>query len=132
MDNRKAFYRNWIDAWNGEERDLATIFHDDVTVYQLPETRRGLDAVTAMIGQGRAPFSQVKFDIVIDPIVEGDMLAARWEMNAVYTGAIPNVSAAPGTSVTFGGMDIWRFENGKVREYWVSSDGLWLMEQLNP
>jgi predicted ester cyclase len=30
----------------------------------------------------------------------------------------------------FSGMDIMRIENGRVAEYWVSSDGLYLMAQL--
>lgn len=34
--------------------------------------------------------------------------------------------------ITFRGIDIWRIEDGKIVEYWVSSDGLHLMAQLNP
>jgi hypothetical protein len=39
-------------------------------------------------------------------------------------------AAAPGAKVTFGGIDIWRVEDERITEYWMSSDGLHLMGQL--
>ena len=48
----------------------------------------------------------------------------------VYAGGIPGASAPAGTPVSFGGSDILRVADGCFAEYWVSSDGLALMEQL--
>jgi predicted ester cyclase len=42
-----------------------------------------------------------------------------------YEGAAPT-----GQQVTFGGMSILRFENGRVREWWALDDNLTLMQQL--
>ncbi len=35
-----------------------------------------------------------------------------------------------GTAISFGGIDVWQLDDGKVVEYWVASDGLRLMAQL--
>jgi predicted ester cyclase len=79
---------------------------------------------------GRAPFSELTFAIEVGPIVEGDMLAARWIGRALYAGGIPGATAPEGTEVAFGGIDIMRVADGRLAEYWVSSDGIALMTQL--
>jgi hypothetical protein len=43
---------------------------------------------------------------------------------------ISGATAAVGTPVSFGGIDLLRVEGGRFAEYWVSSDGLALMAQL--
>jgi hypothetical protein len=37
-----------------------------------------------------------------------------------------------GTEISFSGIDIWRVEDGQIIEYWISSDGLHMVAQLNP
>jgi predicted ester cyclase len=127
-----GLYSLWIRAWNGEDIDLEEIFDRDVIVRQMPKEHHGIEAVQEMIEQGRAPFDPVLFRVDVEPIFDDHMLAARWTCGGTYIGGLPNVTARPGKQVVFGGIDIWRFSDGKVTDYWVSSDGLWLMEQLNP
>jgi predicted ester cyclase len=98
----------------------------------MPKERHGIEAVHEMIERGRAPFDPITFMVDVEPIFDDHMLAARWKCTGVYQGGLPGASAEPGTQVVFGGIDMWRFSNGKVSDYWVSSDVLWLMEQLNP
>jgi predicted ester cyclase len=43
---------------------------------------------------------------------------------------MPGATAPEGTEVTFGGIDIMRVADGRLAEYWVSSDGISLMQQL--
>ena len=73
---------------------------------------------------GRSPIEALTFALEVGPIVEGDMLAARWSGRGTYAGGIPGTSAPAGTEVWFGGIDIMRIEDGRLAEYWVSSDGL--------
>lgn len=132
MDSNKALlYYEWIEAWNGKDVDLESIFHPHVIVRQMPHEKAGIDAVREMIEQGRAPFNPVIFTVEVDPIFDDHMLAARWTCHGTYRGGLPGVTAEVGKQIVFGGMDIWRFSDGLVSDYWVSSDGLWLMEQLN-
>jgi predicted ester cyclase len=63
-------------------------------------------------------------------VVEGDLVAAGWAGRGRYTGGIPGATAAAGTPVAFGGIDLLRARDGRFAEYWVSSDGLQLMAQL--
>lgn len=124
-------YYQWIDAWNGEDIDLENIFHPHVILHQMPHEHAGIEAVQNMIAQGRAPFDPVMFTVEVDPIFDDHMLAARWKCHGTYKGGMPDVSAEPGKQIVFGGIDIWRFSDNLVSDYWVSSDGLWLMKQLN-
>ena len=116
--------------WNGRPELADELVAEGCPIHQPPNTLHGPEGVRRMIEMGRAPFAQLTFRIEVGPIVEGNRLAARWESEGVYSGGIPGATVAPGTRVSFGGVDIWRIENGKIAEYWVSSDGLHLMAQL--
>lgn len=70
-------YYRWISAWNGDDIDLADIFHRDVIVHQMPMEQHGIEAVQEMIKQGRAPFDPVSFVVDVEPILDDHMLAAR-------------------------------------------------------
>jgi predicted ester cyclase len=94
------------------------------------EDVRGPQAAVELVRMGRAPFSELTIALEVGPIVEGDMVAARWSARVVYASGLPGATAAPGTVVTFGGIDILRVQDGRFAEYWVSSDGLALMGQL--
>jgi predicted ester cyclase len=80
--------------------------------------------------EGHAPFDGLTFEIEVGPVVEGDLVAARWAGKGRYKGGMPGATAAAGTPVAFGGIDLLRARDGRFAEYWVSSDGLQLMAQL--
>ena len=65
----------------------------------------------------------------VGPVVEGDLVAARWAGRGRYRGGMPGATAAAGTPVAFGGIDLLRARADRFAEYWVSSDGLALMGQ---
>ena len=58
------------------------------------------------------------------------MIAERWLASGTYQGGFPGAKAVPGTSLKFAGADFLRVENGKIVEYWLSSDQLDLIKQL--
>lgn len=124
-------YYQWIGIWNSGGEGLEEIFHRDVIVRQAPNEKHGIEAVREMVEHGRAPFDPVFFTVDVEPVYDDHMLAARWKFHGTYQGGLPGVSAEPGKEIVFGGMDMWRFSDGLVSDYWVSSDGMWLMEQLN-
>lgn len=128
----REMYDRWIRMWNGETELADELVSPDCLIHQPPNDFRGPDGVRRMIQMGRAPFTEIVFRIEVEPIIERDRLAARWTSTGRYAGGIPGSSAEVGTEVIFGGIDIWRVVDGKIAEYWVSSDGLWLMAQLDP
>jgi predicted ester cyclase len=136
-DDPRRLYERWLlELWHGDEYVADEILADDFVIHQArsqpgeSETVRGPRAGIEMVQMGRAPFSDLIFEIEVGPIVEGDMLAARWVGRGRYAGGMPGASAPDGTEVTFGGIDIMRVANGRLAEYWVSSDGISLMQQL--
>ena len=133
----KRLYERWLALWNGDLAGVGAVVAPDFTLHQVglggpldPEEFRGPDGLVRLIGMGRAPFAELTFRVEVGPIVEGDMLAARWTGAGIYRGGLPGATAPAGTPVTFGGNDLLRIVAGKVAEYWVSSDGLYLMAQL--
>jgi len=125
-------YARWLRMWNGELDLVSELVAPECVIHQPPNDFRGADGILRMIEMGRAPFSEMVFRLEVEPIIEGDRLAARWTSTGQYAGGMPGASVEPGTQVTFGGIDIWRVQDGRLVEYWVSSDGLHLMAQLSP
>jgi predicted ester cyclase len=135
-DHRRLYERWLLELWNGDESVAEEILAEDFVVHQEraqpgeSEAVRGPQAGLEMVRMGRSPFSELTCAVEVGPIVDGDMLAARWTAVGIYAGGIPGATAPEGTEVTFGGIDIMRVHDGRLAEYWVSSDGLALMAQL--
>jgi predicted ester cyclase len=133
----RQLYRRWmLELWNGDLTVAEEIVTGDFVVHQAraddatSEEVRGPGAVTRMVEEGHAPFDDLTFEIEVGPVVDGDLVAARWAGRGRYKGGIPGATAAAGTPVAFGGIDLLRARDGRFAEYWVSSDGLQLMAQL--
>lgn len=129
-DDLKRMYDRWMEMWNGRSELADELVAPSCPIHQPPNDLRGPEGVRQMVEMGRAPFREITFRVEVGPIVEGNRLAARWTSEGIYEGGIPGATAAPGTRISFGGIDIWHVEDGKIVEYWVSSDGLHLMAQL--
>jgi len=123
-------YDRWMEMWNGRSELADELVAPGCPIHQPPNDMRGPEGVRQMVEMGRAPFEEITFRIEGEPIIEDNRLAARWTSEGIYRGGIPGATVAPGTRITFGGIDIWRVEDGKIAEYWVSSEGLHLMAQL--
>jgi predicted ester cyclase len=130
-------YRRWmLELWNGDLAVAEELVTDAFVVHQArvdgagSEEVRGPEAVLRMVREGHAPFDGLAFEIEVGPVVEGDMVAARWVGRGRYRGGMPGAPAPAGTPVAFGGIDLLRARDGRFAEYWVSSDGLQLMAQL--
>jgi predicted ester cyclase len=133
----RRLYRRWmLELWNGDLAAAPELVTDDFVVHQAradgasSEVLRGPEAVVQMVREGHAPFEGLTFEIEVGPIVDGDMVAARWAGRGRYRGGLPGATAPAGTEVAFGGIDLLRARDGRFAEYWVSSDGLQLMAQL--
>ena len=133
----RRLYRRWIlELWNGDLAVATELVTDDFVIHQAradgagSDERRGPEAVVQLIGDGHAPFDGLTFEIEVGPVVEGDLVAARWAGRGRYRGGMPGATAAAGTPVAFGGIDLLRARGDRFAVYWVSSDGLALMGQL--
>jgi predicted ester cyclase len=95
----------------------------------LPDFK-GLEATKQFVIGFRKAFSDIQFTID-DLIVEGDMGAMRWSIQATHAGPSPALAIpATGKRVTLKGLAMWRMVNGKGVEMWNYPDMLGLMQQL--
>ncbi len=70
-------------------------------------------------------------DVVVDQVIaDGDKVAVRWTARGTNTGNGNGITAT-GKSVETSGIALFRFEDGKVAEEWVSADTLGLLRQLD-
>jgi predicted SnoaL-like aldol condensation-catalyzing enzyme len=60
---------------------------------------------------------------------EGDLVIWHWTFRAFHQGEILGIPPT-GKPLEFGGVNIFRFEQGKVVEDWVYRDTLGMMRQL--
>ncbi|SCF17084.1 SnoaL-like polyketide cyclase [Micromonospora viridifaciens] len=140
-DDVKARYRRYLEqAWtaDGERLDAlaAELVTPDFVIHQArsdgasAEQVRGPAALTKLIRESCSLFRDVSTVIEVGPIVDGDLVAARWRFHGRYVGGMPGATAEPGTEVRFAGTDILRSSGDRFAEYWVVSEGLSLMAQL--
>lgn len=64
-----------------------------------------------------------------DLIAERDRVVGRWTMTATHGGELMGIPAT-GRPVTMGGIDIARFEGGKIAEIWHIEDVMGMMQQI--
>ena len=76
----------------------------------------------------RRAFPDLRFDVDMI-IAEGDLVAARWTAEGTNSGSWGG-QPATGRRARFSGVNIFRFQDGKVAEIWNHRDDLGLMEQL--
>jgi len=133
--NMKLVWDRWIELWNGNLEQATEIIHPGFVVHRIPpprisDTAGGREALLEWIKQTRALLGDLHLVVEVGPIVDGEMVAGRWIAEGTYLGGIPGSTAPTGTRVRFHGNDIWRAEDGLIREYWLSDDLLDLMQQL--
>jgi predicted ester cyclase len=125
----------WIGLWNGDLGAAEEIIHPDFAVHRVPTPHVGDDVggrelLVAWVEQTRAILSDLRFTVEVGPVVDGQMVAGRWVAEGDYQGGIPGSTVPLGTRVSFHGNDIWRVEDGRIQEYWLSDDLFDLAQQL--
>ncbi|WP_255437698.1 ester cyclase [Thalassobacillus sp. CUG 92003] len=129
-------YNMWVKAWNEDISVLEEITSSDCVVHQArmdgksSNERKGPAALNGIIAEGCKFFDHVNMAIEVGPIVDGPYVSARWIFTGFYIGGIEGAQADIGEKMSFNGMDIFFVKDGKIMDYWVSSDGIYLMEQL--
>jgi predicted SnoaL-like aldol condensation-catalyzing enzyme len=105
-------YRRWLlGLWSGELGLAREIVAEDFSGHWPEREVDGRDALVELIRETRDQFSELRFELEVGPIAEGDLVAARW------TG---QGRSAAGTA-RFLGNDVLRVRDGRFVEYWVAS-----------
>ncbi|KUI39120.1 ester cyclase [Mycobacterium sp. GA-2829] len=111
MTTYQQLYEQWINRlWSGEPV-AAELVSDDFLGHWPDREVHGPGELQAIIDQTHAMLSDLTFQITVGPIVDGDLLAGRWE------GRGTSVEG----EVRFTGNDILRVADGKFTEYWTGT-----------
>ncbi|WP_211240457.1 nuclear transport factor 2 family protein [Haloglycomyces albus] len=115
----KDLYRSWIEhLWNGpSDADAlraaaARIVTADFVGHWPGRDVRGSERLAELIAEAKTMFSGLAFQIEVQPLVDADMVSARWN------GAGTTVD---GSVTRFFGNDILRVRDGRFCEYWVAT-----------
>ena len=132
-ENKDVVRRMVDECVNTHHADLLDRFvAADVRVHPgtpgtAPDTE-GLDGVRKSFHRFRTTFPDLHVTLD-DVLAEGDRVAARWTGSGTHSGELAGI-APTGTTVTWGGTDVYRIADGKVAEWWRNDDMLWLLHQL--
>jgi predicted ester cyclase len=122
----KALGRVAVQAWNEGRPELL----DEVYAasYRNHFNGEDLDMLKQSLLATRAAFSG--FTLTIDDqIVEGDKGVTRWTARGVHTGTHLGIPAT-GRPIEITGINIGRFEHGKIVDEWARGDDVGLLRQL--
>jgi len=130
-ENEALVGRFYDEVWNrGNVRVAEEVFAEDYVRHDLrpTEAEAGPAGQAKIATDFRAAFPDLRMEL--DLILgEGDLVAARWTAEGTNTG--PWAGRPPsGKHARFSGVNIFRFQDGKVAELWNHRDDLGLMQQL--
>ncbi len=114
-ERHTRLYRRWLyELWNGDLAVAEEICASDFVGHwpHEPAKVRGPHALAAVVDETRAYFDQLDFIAELGPVVQGDLVAARWRGR----GSIK------GSSVSLAGHDFLRVRDGRFSEYWVIAE----------
>jgi predicted ester cyclase len=134
LDDEKSLARRSLQMWASDNTDKPEkVFAADYVNHQEPAAVGGvknidLEGWKAVVEDNHRAFSDFQVRILMQ-IAEGDLVATRWQFSATQTG--PYLGHPPtGNRATWTGVQIDRFENGKIVESWVDWDKFRLFTEL--
>ncbi len=134
IDEMKRLARQSLELWSSESLGRAEdVFAPEYLNQQEPAAAGGikgvnLDGWKAIVAECHTAFSD--FDVtILTQVAEGDLVATRWQFEATQTGEYLGHPPS-GKRVTWTGVQIDRFADGKIAESWVNWDKYRLFEAL--
>ncbi|MCW5774300.1 MAG: ester cyclase [Rhodospirillaceae bacterium] len=127
MTDGKALVRRVLQAMEtGDEAEFDAVMAEDYI--QHNHLGNGRAPVKKMVASLRRAFPDLKV-AVEDMVAEGDRVAARVTITGTHRGRFLGVEPT-GKPVTIRSVDIWRIEDGRLKEHWDVVDRLDFMQAL--
>ena len=124
-----AIHRFYEECLNQRHSDiLPELFTANVVIHSSAPETVGLDGIRQTVNRVHAMFPDHHFT-VDDVVVNGDKAAARWTMTATNTAPLSGI-APTGRAITQHAVVFYRFEEGKIAEFWVQMDQLGVLRQV--
>lgn len=134
IDEQKKLSRRSIEMWASTNTDQPDeVFAANYVNHQEPDAKGGATSVDLqgwkdIVSTNHRAFSNFRVKILMQ-IAENDLVATRWKFSAKHTGEYLG-HAATDRQVEWTGVQIDRFENGKIVESWVDWDKYRMFEEL--
>jgi steroid delta-isomerase-like uncharacterized protein len=127
MIDGKGIVRRVLHAMEtGDEAEFDAVMAEDYI--QHNHLGNGREPVKKMVAGLRRAFPDLKV-IAEDMVAEGDRVVARVTITGTHQGRFLGVDAT-GKPITIRSVDIWRIENGRLKEHWDVVDRLDFMQQM--
>ena len=129
-EENKALVRRWFEEFN--QQSLAGIAEDCASDYVVHGVPPGMSPDLAGLKQWCSAMWLAFPDahmVVVDLIAEGDKVVQRVTLRGTHQGELMGIPPT-GKQVSFTGIVIDRFKDGKFVETWGNFDNLGLMQQL--
>jgi steroid delta-isomerase-like uncharacterized protein len=134
-ENKAIALRAVEELWNQHNVDLVDEFfaadfigHNPVLSGVYPEV--GTESMKQAITDHFTAFPD--FHVTVhDTLAERDKLAQLWTVTGTHKGEFMGIPPS-GNQVTFAGITISRFADGKIVEQWWCYDALGMMQQITP
>ena len=126
--------KDYLAAWNAHDIAKAgSFFADDVTYYDAsvgtPVTGKDA-ATTSVVASFINAVPDCKWEMLGDPIVDGDNVAFQWRFSGTNSGAWGDGTAASGKSFTFTGATVIGVRDSKIATQSDYYDALGFFKQL--
>jgi steroid delta-isomerase-like uncharacterized protein len=132
-ENKAVVLRFYDEVWNKGNVPFADeVFAPDYVRHGHSSSRALPSPVELQqqVFDFRYAFPDLHFDVEF-VVAEDALVTARWTATGTHIASWGGLEPT-GLHVTFSGVDIFRFERGKVVELWNHRDDLGLMEQAGP
>ncbi len=132
-ENKALLQRAYEQIFNrGNLDQIEEFVSADLVDHETPppgmEGLEGIEVLRQFVKVFRDALPDLRFTAE-DIIAEGDKVAARYTMRGTHQGELMGIPPT-GNRIEVTGIDIVRFEGGKMVEHWANSDELGMMQQL--
>lgn len=132
VEHNKAVSRRWIhvfnerdDAGEADVRGPEYLAHAPASLEAAPLNSEAWTRFLAGFVEG---FPDLRLTVE-DAVGEGDLVAQRVHFEGTHTGEFQGLPATH-RKVSFDGLELNRFVDGRVAEHWFQLDALSLLQQL--
>ena len=132
VERNKAVSRRWIEVFNARDNAAeADVRAPDYVAYapvSLEPTPLDSEAWTRFLSGFVEGFPDLQLTVE-DAVGEGDLVAQRIHFEGTHTGEFQGLPPTH-RKVTFSGLELNRFVDGRVVEHWFQLDSLTLLQEL--
>ena len=131
-EHNKAVSRRWIDVFNSRDDAAEADVRGPGYVAHAPASLEpdplDSEAWTRFLADFVKAFPDLQLTVE-DAVGEGDLVAQRIHFAGTHTGEFQGLPPT-NKKVSFSGLELNRFEDGRVVEHWFQMDALSLLQQL--